>query len=244
MKHKRGFTLIELLVVIAIIAILAAILFPVFAKARERAKQSTCLNNLKQIGTAVNVYAGDYDDNVYPQVYNDALWGMKAGVAPPPSGTFKANLFATVYLNYTGNSADIFHCPFDDGRMKKTDQGDITYKFGPSIPATTPENAKRVSYIYVGLDIWRGGSAGVQSPTQFSKYLRKIYDKQDYDIRGGLAKVGWLARDKDFYLNGHLATPHGISPYPTSDAARWLLGAKSNVLYLDSSVRMRMDWDG
>ena len=58
MERKRyGFTLIELLVVIAIIAILAAILFPVFAQARESARQATCLSNMKQIGTASNVRA-------------------------------------------------------------------------------------------------------------------------------------------------------------------------------------------
>ncbi len=59
---RTGFTLIELLVVIAIIAILAAILFPVFAKAREKARQSSCLSNLKQIGLAAVMYAQDYDE--------------------------------------------------------------------------------------------------------------------------------------------------------------------------------------
>ena len=59
--RKRGFTLIELLVVIAIIAILAAILFPVFARAREKARQASCASNLKQYGLAFLMYAQDYD---------------------------------------------------------------------------------------------------------------------------------------------------------------------------------------
>ena len=61
---RRGFTLIELLVVIAIIAILAAILFPVFAQARESARQTTCTSNLKQIGIALNMYASDFDETL------------------------------------------------------------------------------------------------------------------------------------------------------------------------------------
>ena len=61
---RRGFTLIELLVVIAIIAILAAILFPVFAQAREAARKSTCLSNEKQIGMGVLMYIQDYDERI------------------------------------------------------------------------------------------------------------------------------------------------------------------------------------
>jgi len=74
--HRRGFTLIELLVVIAIIAILAAILFPVFARAREKARQSSCQSNLKQIGLAAIMYAQDYDEkwpwNHQPTKVNNA----------------------------------------------------------------------------------------------------------------------------------------------------------------------------
>ncbi|MCE5237864.1 DUF1559 domain-containing protein [bacterium] len=90
---RRGFTLIELLVVIAIIAILAAILFPVFAKAREKARQSACQSNLKQLGLAILQYTQDYDekmpllapynpagtqvylqDNIAPYMKNTQLW--------------------------------------------------------------------------------------------------------------------------------------------------------------------------
>src|SRR5262249_52464548 len=63
--RRSGFTVIELLVVIAVIAIIAALLFPVFAQANEKARAATCLSNLKQLGEAVMLYAQDYDDT-YP----------------------------------------------------------------------------------------------------------------------------------------------------------------------------------
>jgi prepilin-type N-terminal cleavage/methylation domain-containing protein/prepilin-type processing-associated H-X9-DG protein len=89
---RTGFTLIELLVVIAIIAILAAILFPVFAKARAKALQSTCLDNVKQLTTAQVMYDSDYD-NVFPVVG----WAGIAGW----------NVLLTPYTKNTG----IFFCP-------------------------------------------------------------------------------------------------------------------------------------
>lgn len=75
MRTKRGFTLIELLVVIAIIAILAAILFPVFARARETARSSSCLSNLKQLGTAAQLYIQDFDGRFFPG-------GQNVGITP------------------------------------------------------------------------------------------------------------------------------------------------------------------
>jgi prepilin-type N-terminal cleavage/methylation domain-containing protein len=81
-KLRHGFTLIELLVVIAIIAILAAILFPVFARAREKARQITCISNLKQLGTAVLMYAQDYDEdlpNNFAGKKDTNLWSDLAG---------------------------------------------------------------------------------------------------------------------------------------------------------------------
>lgn len=95
-KHN-GFTLIELLVVIAIIAILAAILFPVFAKAREKARATSCLNNTKQIGLGIMQYTQDYDET-YPmggnngntRWYNDVASYIKSDqIRSCPSATIK-----------------------------------------------------------------------------------------------------------------------------------------------------------
>jgi prepilin-type N-terminal cleavage/methylation domain-containing protein/prepilin-type processing-associated H-X9-DG protein len=81
LAKKAGFTLIELLVVIAIIAILAAILFPVFAQARAKARAIACLSNTKQLGTALMMYMQDYDETVLPiwMNYSDAQVGSQNG---------------------------------------------------------------------------------------------------------------------------------------------------------------------
>lgn len=87
-KQRFGFTLIELLVVIAIIAILAAILFPVFARARENARRTSCLSNLKQIGLGVMQYTQDYDERYMPHLRGTAtsVWTNPATYAKSPCG--------------------------------------------------------------------------------------------------------------------------------------------------------------
>jgi prepilin-type N-terminal cleavage/methylation domain-containing protein/prepilin-type processing-associated H-X9-DG protein len=85
-KNHAGFTLIELLVVIAIIAILAEILFPVFAQAREKARQTTCVSNMKQLGHGLMMYAQDYDENLpYGYMYSadrKTLWWWQDSIRP------------------------------------------------------------------------------------------------------------------------------------------------------------------
>ena len=106
MRNKSGFTLIELLVVIAIIAILAAILFPVFAKVREKARQTACASNLKQIGLAFMQYAQDNDE----KLPGSDWYGMKwAGHIYP-------------YVKSVG----VFHCP-DDPTGMSANSGVATY---------------------------------------------------------------------------------------------------------------------
>lgn len=101
-RSRTGFTLIELLVVIAIISILSAILFPVFARARENARRVSCLSNLKQIGLGVMQYAQDYDER-YPL----AWWGAPGGGWPLPPGMRVVSFNANV-PSYLTNAPRIF----------------------------------------------------------------------------------------------------------------------------------------
>jgi len=100
MRLRKAFTLIELLVVIAIIAILAAILFPVFAQAREAARKTSCLNNTKQIATAVHLYIQDYDETFALNLY------LANGA------TGQVFTFYDAHMPYSKN-AGILRCPSD-----------------------------------------------------------------------------------------------------------------------------------
>lgn len=103
--RRSAFTLIELLVVIAIIAVIAAILFPVFAQAREKARETTCVSNCRQIGLAVRMYVQDYDET-FPifHAYN----------TQPAAGVPGHKGIEEELLPYTKNR-DVFRCPNDGG---------------------------------------------------------------------------------------------------------------------------------
>jgi len=117
---RKGFTLIELLVVIAIIAILAAILFPVFARAREKARQSSCTSNMKQLGLAMLMYAQDYDEIfcamgegtiLTPVIPSDPYFNAhSAGANPPATADYYYLSWASNIYPYIKN-VQIFICP-------------------------------------------------------------------------------------------------------------------------------------
>lgn len=109
---RKAFTLIELLVVIAIIAILAAILFPVFAQAKEAAKKTSSLSNIRQLGTATVMYAGDYDDVIFPL----SASGPAGMTVPDNWGVFR---WPWLLVTYTKN-LDIFRSPSDTKEMTLT----------------------------------------------------------------------------------------------------------------------------
>ncbi|MEN6644585.1 MAG: DUF1559 domain-containing protein [Armatimonadia bacterium] len=108
--QRRGFTLIELLVVIAIIAILAAILFPVFAKAREKARQSSCLSNLKQLALGMMQYAQDYDESFSSRSGPSFLDPSLGSFAYHTTLNTHFHGWATRLMPYVKNT-QIFKCP-------------------------------------------------------------------------------------------------------------------------------------
>ena len=144
---KRGFTLIELLVVIAIIAILAAILFPVFAKAREKARQSSCLSNVKQLGIAILSYVQD-NDEMMPSSWH--------GPSAYPGAMQWPQMCAPYIKNW-----QVFLCPSDSGRNIVSNNG---------AAGSTLSYALSVAY-YGG-----SGIAGVSASGPNGKALASLQD--------------------------------------------------------------------
>jgi len=125
-RSSRAFTLIELLVVIAIIAILAAILFPVFARARESARKTSCLSNMKQIGLGFMMYAQDYDESLpaCPFAGNTFPWQ----VWPNTPGNGWPAVFYTPLQPYVKN-VQILQCPSQNDTGRWYDKNGMSYMY-------------------------------------------------------------------------------------------------------------------
>jgi prepilin-type N-terminal cleavage/methylation domain-containing protein/prepilin-type processing-associated H-X9-DG protein len=148
-KIQNGFTLIELLVVIAIIAILAAILFPVFARAREKARQTSCLNNQQQIGRALLMYADNYDEQWPWYTLN--------------CGAKSEWLWPTALKGFLNTKSDVFWCPSTAGFGGKV-SADWGSAFTGWRVTWAGNNYEQGSYCHNGW-VYGYGVADAKSPT-------------------------------------------------------------------------------
>ncbi|MBC8139423.1 MAG: prepilin-type N-terminal cleavage/methylation domain-containing protein [Fibrella sp.] len=222
-RNRRGFTLIELLVVIAIIAILAAILFPVFAQAREKARQASCLSNLKQIGVAWLMYAQDYDEVIPPaRAYTVAgvlyAWDAAFYTLPPrqdPAGGLIQPYMKNTAVGDCPSAADI---PVLLGNTNAYALN-YTYPYYPRYPAPSSINA--AGYLPTSL-------AGFDQPAETIVLADAVY----VPILG--ADLGKLGRTRDLY-------PPSRGAYtPNSDASPTAHGRHAgfvSVLWYDGHVK-------
>lgn len=204
--RKKGFTLIELLVVIAIIAILAAILFPVFAKAREAARKSTCQSNMKQIGTALATYMSDNSSTLPSSAYGTTAasqgtytnFGTLVGTLPPTQASFNNNPTWAMRLYSNLQNKDIVWCPSDS---KKDPSG-----------KANDDAARQISYWwkYAIDSAWAGNGLAstndrCQKETDFSYPSEQIflYENKPWHSGGGTGlKMG--SQINVAYLDGHV----------------------------------------
>jgi prepilin-type N-terminal cleavage/methylation domain-containing protein/prepilin-type processing-associated H-X9-DG protein len=158
--NRKGFTLIELLVVIAIIALLAAILFPVFARARENARKSACLNNMKQIGLAMAQYTQDFDE-MFP-------YGLNSGANRRGIG------WAGMLRPYT-KSAQLFSCPND--RPKGTPQpgaAAMSYAFNTFVAARNLADLDYVSKRVMNAEALVGFNVVLSNDSEVGDYKSPV----------------------------------------------------------------------
>jgi hypothetical protein len=244
---KKAFTLIELLVVIAIIAILAAILFPVFAQAKAAAKQTSDLSNIKQIGTAMAIYTNDYDDRYSYGIPHD--WS-----GAPAWGS--ASLSWTLNLQPYSKSLALFRSPLD-GSSAIGSWGDwmgvaVSYGFNGF---TVPNAAAAANFIGVAPSAWQGRCFADAFTNTQDCTLRGImapYAQITGEAGGGQLNTASLSTTQ---VTNVAATVAFATKY-NSDALKWSGGQTGNMTQFqcgglfeavpatDGSDTYDLDWCG
>ncbi|MBC7529256.1 MAG: DUF1559 domain-containing protein [Chthonomonadaceae bacterium] len=212
-----GFTLIELLVVIAIIAILAAILFPVFARAREQARKTACLSNMKQIGTALQMYAQDYDETYAPRYGSGDVSDFENGF----QRSWKNML--NVYIK----NRDVFKCPSNPTALK----GDLIWN---GTKSTTGYYAGGYSMWLP--DEWLSGQMG-----HGAAYPQQMAGVEAPASSLIILETSWRFPDTGPYLSYCQPSPcPGGGEEQTPGPSTWNSGHSrkaSNIIYLDSHAK-------
>ncbi len=248
-RRRNAFTLIELLVVIAIIAILAAILFPVFAQAREKARQAACMSNCKQIGLASNMYVQDYDE-AYP---NEPFLYDNPPLHSLPDGRQCEGWvwWPLVFYPYIKNLG-VYTCPSDPNvNQGWTDDG----KSNPYWPGGTGDGWGKpipMSYIENG-EIYDNSSpfalAGINFPAD-TYWIADGGDQAPFGFYGspepdpGIFALGWFNRMRISKECANMQGTNGeffITPGTSVDPCiRHLDG--NEVVFLDGHVKW-IRWD-
>ena len=206
-KRPTGFTLIELLVVIAIIAILAAILFPVFAQAREKARQTSCMSNLKQIGTGVYMYVQDYDES-YPFSDTTLPNTQPSPLNPNATGNFARRVnhykWEAWVLPYI-KSSQIFFCP---SRTRDEEawrvNGEIKNGYAINLGITGSPN---------GTSFIGGTIAGLQTPAE-TFIIQELWNQITYNYNtNGTLYPAALREDWEAYLKPNNAVDKKSAPH-------------------------------
>jgi prepilin-type N-terminal cleavage/methylation domain-containing protein/prepilin-type processing-associated H-X9-DG protein len=215
-RRDKAFTLIELLVVIAIIAILAALLLPALASAKEKGKRTQCLNNIRQVGVGCIMYAGDFGDKLYPPLAGFNQLGLDISMLP----TLQS--YGMVLKTNASEQNNIWSCP----------ERDYLPRQDPIVPTQIA-----IGYQYFGgITSWinpAGTIANPPSPVKLATSKPRWCLAAEANARFLTANPGFSATDIGWGADGYVSGEPVRVPHPSRSGSH---PAGGNILFVDGSA--------